>query len=218
MKREFRLNDWSSCRNVRSTRNLIYLCQIFVIWRENQTSEIKVFKIFLATIMNSSMDEVKKKEIAFLPGNFYNVRFSENYCFAVHKGDAESLSCNVSLWSSGQGVAWTCRSTGFDSRRRCFLFLCIVFGLFFLTLFFFLFFFFILTADPAGNELGSIYILRSSPEFYFGKGISKALDLHTGQAYDQIKTISSQDMSLLWNSRILVQFVVYCVFVPHDVN
>ena len=89
----------------------------------------------------------------------------------------------------------------------------------FLTLFFFLaFFLFILTADPAGHELGSIYILSSSPEFYFGKGISKALDLHTGQAYDQIKTISSQDMSLLWNSRILVQFVVYCVFVSHDVN
>ena len=141
MKREFRLNDWSSCRNFRSTPNLIYLCQIFVIWRENQTSEIKVFKIFQATIMNSSMDEVKEKEIAFLPGNFYNVRFSENYCFAVHKGDEESLSWNVSLWCSGQGVAWTCRSTGFDSRRRCFLFLCIVFGLFFLKLFFFLAFF-----------------------------------------------------------------------------
>ena len=68
----------------------------------------------------------------------------------------------------------------------------------FLTLFFLLaFFFFILTADPTGHELGSIYILSLSPEFYFGKGISKALDLHTGQAYDQIKTISSQDMSLL---------------------
>ena len=63
-------------------------------------------------------------------------------------------------------------------------------------------FFFILTADPAGHELGSIYILSLSPEFYFGKGISKALDLHTGQAYDQIKTISCQDMSLLWNSWI----------------
>ena len=33
------------------------------------------------------------------------------------------------------------------------------------------------------------YILILSPEFYFGKGISKALDLHTGQSYDQkIKT------------------------------
>ena len=31
------------------------------------------------------------------------------------------------------------------------------------------------------------YILRLSPEFYFGKGIAKALDLRTGQAYDQIK-------------------------------
>ena len=53
---------------------------------------------------------------------------------------------------------------------------------FFLTLFFFLAFFFILTADPAGHALGSIFILSLSPEFYFGKGISKALDLHTGQA------------------------------------
>ena len=31
------------------------------------------------------------------------------------------------------------------------------------------------------------YILSSRPEFYFGKGILKALDLHTGQAYDQKK-------------------------------
>ena len=58
-------------------------------------------------------------------------------------------------------------------------------------------FFFILTAEPAGNALGSIYILSLSLEFYFGKGISKALDLHTGQSYDQEKTISGQDMSLL---------------------
>ena len=53
-------------------------------------------------------------------------------------------------------------------------------------------FFFILTADPAGYALGSIYILSLSPEFDFGKGISKAFDLHTGQAYDQIQTISFQ--------------------------
>ena len=59
-------------------------------------------------------------------------------------------------------------------------------------------FFFTLTADPAGHTLGSIYILSLSQEFYFGKGISKALDLHTGRrAYDQIKTRSCQDMSLL---------------------
>ena len=32
-------------------------------------------------------------------------------------------------------------------------------------------FFFILTADPAGHALGSIYILSLSPEFYFGRGL-----------------------------------------------
>ena len=56
------------------------------------------------------------------------------------------------------------------------------FGFFFFTIFSFGLFFFILTADPAGHALGSIYILSLSAEFYFGKGISKALDLHTSQA------------------------------------
>ena len=70
-------------------------------------------------------------------------------------------------------------------------------SLFFNTIFPFGLFFFILTPDPAGHALGSIYILRVSAECFFGKGISKALDLHTGLAYDQIKTISCQDMSLL---------------------
>ena len=74
-------------------------------------------------------------------------------------------------------------------------FLCLV--SFLNTIFPFGLFFFILTADPDGHTLGSIYILSSSPEFYFGKGISKALDLHTDQAYDQKKTISCQDMSLV---------------------
>ena len=58
---------------------------------------------------------------------------------------------------------------------------------FFKTIFPFGLFFFVLNADSAGHALGSIYILSLSPEFYFGKGISKALDLHTGQAYDQKK-------------------------------
>ena len=69
--------------------------------------------------------------------------------------------------------------------------------LFFNTIFPFGLFFFNLTADPAGHELGSIYILSLSSEFYFGKGISKALDLHTGQAYDQIKTIRRSRHALL---------------------
>ena len=45
-----------------------------------------------------------------------------------------------------------------------------LFGLsFFYTIFPFGLFFFILTADPAGHALGSIYILSLSPVFYFGK-------------------------------------------------
>ena len=78
----------------------------------------------------------------------------------------------------------------------------IPFGLYFKHYFSFWPFFIILTADPAGHAPGSIYILSLSPEFYFEKGIQKALDLHTGQAYDQIKTMSCQDMSLRWNSWI----------------
>ena len=62
-----------------------------------------------------------------------------------------------------------------------------LFGLFFNTIFPFGLFSFILTADHAGHALGSIYILSLSLEFYFGYGISKALDLYSGQAYDQKK-------------------------------
>ena len=73
-----------------------------------------------------------------------------------------------------------------------FLFLCAVFSFFCLvsfvnTIFLLAFFFFILTADSVGHALGSIYILSVIPEFSFRKGISKALDLHTSQAYDQKK-------------------------------
>ena len=75
----------------------------------------------------------------------------------------------------------------------CFFFLLFFFWPFFFscpvlnTIFPFGIFFFILTADPAGHALGSIYILSLSPEYYFGKGISRVLDLHTGQAYGQKK-------------------------------
>ena len=54
-----------------------------------------------------------------------------------------------------------------------FFFPCLV--SFFNTIFSFGLFFFILTVDPAGHALGSIYILILSPEFYFGKGIQKLL-------------------------------------------
>ena len=114
----------------------------------------------------------------------------------------------MSLWCSGQGVACTGSIPGdavFCFFVPFFFFSCSV--SFFNTIFPFGLFFFILTADPTGHALGSIYILSLSPEFYFGKGIWKALGLHTGQAYDQIKTISCQDMSLLWNSWIFSMLV-----------
>ena len=73
-------------------------------------------------------------------------------------------SC-VSLWYSGQGVAWTCTSNRFRLPATLFLFLCTVFFSVW-SIFPFDLFFFILTADPAGHALGSIYILSLRPEFY----------------------------------------------------
>ena len=113
----------------------------------------------------------------------------------------------MSLWCSGEGVSCTCRQTVLDSRRRCFLFLCTVFSslfgqFFFNTIFPFGLFFLYSYCRPCWSCTWINSILSLSLEFSFGKGISKALDLHTGQAYDQIKTISCQDMSLLWNSWI----------------
>ena len=51
----------------------------------------------------------------------------------------------------------------------------------------FVLFSFILIATPADRALRSVYILSLSREFYFGKRVSRALDLHTGQAYGQKK-------------------------------
>ena len=47
----------------------------------------------------------------------------------------------------------------------------------------------------------------------FWKRDTKTLDLHTGQAYDQIKNISCQDMSLLWN-----RWIFFNVSWHHDTN
>ena len=94
----------------------------------------------------------------------------------------------MSLWCSGGGLL---ARADIPSTPGV-LFLCTVFFfsvwyLFLNTIFSFGLFYFILTADPAGHALGSIYILSLSPEFYFGKGISRALDLHTGKPYGQKK-------------------------------
>ena len=81
-----------------------------------------------------------------------------------------------------------------------FLFFCLFFfffsSLFFNTISPFGLVFFILTADPAGHALGSIYFKLKSGVLFWKRDF-KTLDLHTGQAYDQIKTISCQDMSFL---------------------
>ena len=50
-----------------------------------------------------------------------------------------------------------------------------VWSLFLNTIFPFGLFIFILTADPAGHALGSIYILSVSPEFILQKGFPKLL-------------------------------------------
>ena len=105
------------------------------------------------------------------------------HCGAVVK---EFLACAVKPGST-PGDAAFCFFVPFFS----------LFGVFFLNTFFpFGLFFFILTADPAGYALGSIYFKLKSGVLFWKRDF-KTLDLHTGQAYDQIKTISCQDMSLL---------------------
>ena len=125
---------------------------------------------------------------------------AEKNCFDKTKLILQIMSVTVVQWSrSCLHVQVRSGSTPGDAVFCFFVpfFLSCLVSLFFRTIFPFGLFFFILTADPAGHALGSIYILSLSPEFYFGKGISKALDLHTGEAYDQTKTISFQDMYLL---------------------
>ena len=73
-----------------------------------------------------------------------------------------------------------------------------LFGLCFFTLFFLLArfpLFLLLTLLIMHLDQYIYFKLKSGVLFW--KGISKALDLHTGQAYDQKKRISCQDMSPL---------------------
>ena len=115
------------------------------------------------------------------------------------------------LWCSGQGVACTGVWSGLDFLRRWFLLALycsfFLFSFCFLILVFFLScfpLFLLLTLLIMHLDHENIYFKFKSGEFYFGKGISRALDLHTGHAYGQKKkNISCQYMSLLWNSCIL---------------
>ena len=99
---------------------------------------------------------------------------AEKICFDMTKLIFEIMCVNVVQWSR------SCLHVQINRVRlpaTLFSVSCLV--SFFKHYFSFWSFFFILTADPAGHALGSIYILSFSPEFFFGKGISKALDLHT---------------------------------------
>ena len=111
---------------------------------------------------------------------------AEKNCFDLTKLIFQVICVAVVQWSRGclhvQINRVRLPATLFSvSLYRFFLF-----GLFFNTIFPFGLCL-ILTTDPADHALRSIYIVSVSAEFYFGKGISKALDLHTGQAYDQKK-------------------------------
>ena len=102
-------------------------------------------------------------------------------------GQVEVTIKNLSkVWFSARAD-----KTGSTPGDAVFCFLVVPFFLCFVsvinTIFPFDLFSFILTADPAGHAFGSVYIFSLSPKFYFGNGISKAVDLHTGQAYDQKK-------------------------------
>ena len=111
---------------------------------------------------------------------------AEKNCFDMTKLMCQSMCVTVVQWPRSCLRADKPGSTPGDTV------FCFFVPFFFKHYFSFWPFFFILTADPAGYALGSIDILSLSPEFYFGKGISKAFDLHTGQAYDQVQTISFQ--------------------------
>ena len=71
MKRDFRLNDRASCRD--ASGRLFDLSYVTFSQSGGKTRRAPD-QGFQARIMKSSVDEVREKEIAFLQGNFDNVR------------------------------------------------------------------------------------------------------------------------------------------------
>ena len=100
---------------------------------------------------------------------------TEKNCFDMTKLICQIMCVTVVQWSSSCLNVQTPGDAVF-----CFFvpFFFSVWSLFFDTIFPFGLFFFILTADPAGHALGSIYILSLSPEFYFGKKINTSTFVH----------------------------------------
>ena len=117
----------------------------------------------------------------------------------------------LSPWCSGQGVACTCRWTGFDYRQRYFLFLCIVFFclLFFFETQFFLWAVFLYSyCWPCWSYTWINIYFKLKPGVLFWKKDFKSSWLAYWPSLRPQKTISCQDMSLLWNSWI--RFFLKC--------
>ena len=100
---------------------------------------------------------------------------AEKNCFDMTKLILQIMCVTVVKWSRSylnvQSNRVRLPATLFSVSLNRFFFL---FGLFYFNIIFpFGLFCFILTADRAGHALASMYILSLSPEFYFGKGISK---------------------------------------------
>ena len=128
---------------------------------------------------------------------------AEKNCFDMTKLIFQIMCVTVVQWSRSclhVQINWVrLPATLFSVSLYRFFFFCLVsfFSTLFVLLAFFSLFLVLTLLVTHLDQYGPIYILSLSPDFYFGKGILKALDLHTGQAYDQEKNISCQDMSLL---------------------
>ena len=74
MKRDFRLSARASCRDASGRLLTLFMSHFRNLAGKPDGRD----EGFQAKIMKSSVDEVRAKKIAFLQGNFDNVRFSEN--------------------------------------------------------------------------------------------------------------------------------------------
>ena len=115
----------------------------------------------------------------------------------------------VSLWCSGQGVACTCRLTGFDPQKRCFLFsvFCtlffFLFGLFFKHYFSFWSFFLYSYCWPCWSYTWiNIYFKLKSGVLFWKRDFKTSWSAYWPSLRPNKNHKPCQDMSLFWNSWI----------------
>ena len=146
--------------------------------KENQKGQKKVKYWCLQDIIDlcKKISVIRQSLRVFLPSFPWCTANSLN---PSYKSQRIQRSDWVRVWVEELLARNACRYTGFDSRWRCFLFLCIVFFFFlsnrcfFNTIFLFAVFFFILTADLADHALGLRYILSLKPFIGFGDLITE---------------------------------------------